>query len=232
MEDINILIDKAYNLIVQNNTKQGALSPNGISKELLHHINIEIFEKIEDIIAKAMKYNSGFDKRISNSIHAATVFWFMEDLCRINRLTPYINLCNCDILSYYYSYHAMHVVYEKDIWKNVDSWRYKMIKVLIRYFSRFYKLIDANADMLLPNNKKNNAAEKDIDNFLDYLLISLIKDSGDMFFYTHTDLVEVKDVCQQKIDKIYKDENINLLIKKGQENQYKLALAIQDYYCL
>ena len=126
----------------------------------------------------------------------------------------------------------MHVVYEKDIWKNVDSWRYKMIKVLIRYFSRFYKLIDANADMLLPNNKKNNAAEKDIDNFLDYLLISLIKDSGDMFFYTHTDLVEVKDVCQQKIDKIYKDENINLLIKKGQENQYKLALAIQDYYCL
>lgn len=45
MEDINILIDKAYNLIVQNNTKQGALSPNGISKELLHHINIEIFEK-------------------------------------------------------------------------------------------------------------------------------------------------------------------------------------------
>ena len=86
--------------------------------------------------------------------------------------------------------------------------------------------------MLLPNNKKNNAAEKDIDNFLDYLLISLIKDSGDMFFYTHTDLVEVKDVCQQKIDKIYKDENINLLIKKGQENQYKLALAIEDYYCL
>ena len=77
MEDINILIDKAYNLIVQNNTKQGALSPNGISKELLHHINIEIFEKIEDIIAKAMKYNSGFDKRISNSIHAATLFWFM-----------------------------------------------------------------------------------------------------------------------------------------------------------
>ena len=40
MEDINILIDKAYNLIVQNNTKQGALSPNGISKELLHHINM------------------------------------------------------------------------------------------------------------------------------------------------------------------------------------------------
>ena len=232
MEDINILIDKAYNLIVQNNIKQGALSPNGISKELLHYINIEIFEKIEDIIAKAMKYNSGFDKRISNSIHAATVFWFMEDLCRINRLTPCVNLCNFDVLSYYYSYHSMQVVYEKDIWKNVDSWRYKMIKVLIRYFSRFYELIDANADMLLSNNKRNNAAEEDIDKFLDFLLISLIKDSDDMFFYTHTDLVEVKDVCQQKIDNIYKDENINLLIKKGQENQYKLALDIENFYCL
>lgn len=57
-----------------------------------------------------------------------------------------------------------------------------MIKVLIRYFSRFYELIDANADMLLPNNKRNNAAEEDIDKFLDFLLISLIKDSDDMFF--------------------------------------------------
>lgn len=230
-ESINTLISKAYNLIMQHCIKNEALSSNGFPKELLQYIDIVPFKNIEDIISKVMEHKTVLNEKISNPIQAATVFWFIEDLCRTKRLAPFISICNWDMLSYYYAYHAMQVVYKTDKWGNVDSWRYIMIKVLIRYFSRFYELVDANANMLLQNNKRYNA-EEDIDKFLDFLLISLIKSSDDTFFSAHTDLIEVRDICQQKIDMKYKDESICSLIKGGEENQYKLFLAIEDYYCL
>lgn len=229
MEDINALIINAYRLLIQSDIKNGTLSPNGFSQELLHHIDIVPFKNIENIIAKVMEYRVGLSEQISNSIQAATVFWFMEDLCRVRRLTPFVNICNFDILSYYYAYHAMQTVYEKDIWKNTDFWRYIMIKILLRYFGRFYELGDRYVDMLLPN-KQNTEEEKD--KFFDYLLISLIKSSEPLFFHVHTDLTEAQKVCQQKIDEKYKEVPLKTLIKIGKMNQHKLSLAIEDYYGL
>lgn len=61
--------------------------------------------------------------------------------------------------------------------------------------------------------EENNEEQQEI--YLDLILISAILSSGDLFFCTHPDLMEVQQICSQKLIEKFRGENIDELIKRG-----------------
>lgn len=223
MEDINTLINKAYRLIMQYDLKLGELSANGHSLEVLNSIDTTIFCSIENEISELMTKNTCYEELISNPIQATIVFWFMEDLGRMAILTPFINVCNYDRLIYYYACQAIRQA------NNPEYFKYIIIKILIRYFDRFYQFVKMYSNVFL-KKEENNEEQQEI--YLDLILISAILSSGDLFFCTHPDLMEVQQICSQKLIEKFRGENIDELIKRGKNNQHNLSVIIGQHYHL